>query len=99
MKSSLRALRFILLKCESGRGLADSKTEPYGRQGMATRREILTGGLKIGAAVALSQIGIAPDLLAQAPAQPDEMTRNSAPQRAVFPQPDFGPAPKILPKE
>jgi len=66
---------------------------------MATRREILTGGLKIGAAVALSQIGIAPDLLAQAPAQPDEMRRNSAPQRAVFPQPDFGPAPKTLPKE
>lgn len=66
---------------------------------MATRREILTGGLKIGAAVALSQIGIAPDLLAQAPAQPDEMRRNSAPQRTVFPQPDFGPAPKTLPKE
>lgn len=66
---------------------------------MATRREILTGGLKIGAGVALSHAILASDLLAQAQPQPDEMTRNSAPQRTIFPQPDFGPAPKRLPKE
>lgn len=66
---------------------------------MATRREILAEGLKIGAGVALSCAALPSELLAQAPAQSDEMTRNTAPQRTLFPQPDFGPAPKTLPKE
>lgn len=66
---------------------------------MATRREILRGGLKVAAAAVLSQTGIDRRMLAQVPQHPDEMTLNSAPRREQFPPPDFGQIPKTLPKE
>lgn len=66
---------------------------------MATRREMLSKGLKAAAAAALSRTAINPSLFAQAPHHPDEMTLNSAPRQEKFPPPDFGPIPKTLPKE
>ena len=66
---------------------------------MKTRREVLAGGWKMGVAAMLSRAGTASHLLAQATQHPDEMTRNTAPRQQIFPAPDFGPAPKSLPKE
>lgn len=63
---------------------------------MKSRRELLAGGWKIGVAAMLSRMGTASPLLAQ---HPDEMTRNTMPRQQTFPAPDFGPAPKRLPKE
>jgi endo-1,4-beta-xylanase len=59
---------------------------------------MLSKGLKVAAAAALSRTTINPRLMAQAPQHPDEMTLNSAPRQEKFPPPDFGPIPKTLPK-
>ncbi|HUZ93900.1 MAG TPA: endo-1,4-beta-xylanase [Edaphobacter sp.] len=66
---------------------------------MATRREMLSKGLKAAAAATLSRTAINTRLLAQVPQHPDEMTLNSAPRQEKFPSPDFGRIPKALPNE
>lgn len=68
---------------------------------MKTRRELLEGTWKAGAALALGWTGAGRGLLAQAAQHPgaDEMTVNTTPQQQHFPPPDFGPVPKSLPKE
>lgn len=66
---------------------------------MKTRRELLARGWKVGAAAMLSRAGVASHLLAQTVHRPDEMTLNTVPRQQTFPSPDFGPAPKVLPKE
>lgn len=65
---------------------------------MATRREMLSKGLKAATATALSWTAINTRLLAQTQ-HPDEMTLDSAPRQEKFPPPDFGPVPNALPRE
>ncbi|GGG78113.1 endo-1,4-beta-xylanase [Edaphobacter dinghuensis] len=66
---------------------------------MATRREMLAGGLKTAASLALARTTINSTLLAQVAQHPDDMTLNSAPRQQTFPPPDFGLIPAMLPKE
>jgi endo-1,4-beta-xylanase len=70
---------------------------------MTTRRKVLAGSIKSVGLIALQQIGPARWMWCQATQRAgqstDDMTRNSAPQQQVYPPPDFGPPPKVLPAE